>query len=171
MVLGRFSWFWLSPWALQHTNLDNTQLPTLWLVSCLSIKTKSYQKSYVESRLEECVSLEPSPDLNPIKNFSMGLMGHLQAKSKSQTLVPDFTNALVAEWEQIPPVEAFQEDCSKLGHCSLLTQMNRFFLIISKTKDWCIFLYLLLKTLRLFQLLKHWASQANSTYIVWNMQI
>lgn len=76
-----------------------------------------------------------SPDLNPIKNFSMGLMGHLQAKSKSQTLVPDFTNALVAEWEQIPPVEAFQEDCSKLGHCSLLTQMNRFFLIISKTKD------------------------------------
>lgn len=42
-------------------------------------------------------------------------MGHLQAKSKSPTLVPDFTNALVATCKQISPLEPFQEDRSKTG--------------------------------------------------------
>lgn len=70
--------------------------------------------------MKECASPASSPDLNPNNNFRISLIGHLQAESKSSTLVPDFTNAPVAEWKQIPLVEAVQEDCSKLDRSALL---------------------------------------------------
>ena len=43
-----------------------------------------------------------SPDLNPIKNLSDELEFRLRAWPGHPTSVPDLTNALVAEWKQVP---------------------------------------------------------------------
>jgi hypothetical protein len=42
------------------------------------------------------------PDLNPIKHFCDELARILHAKPNRPTSVPDLTNALVAEWKQVP---------------------------------------------------------------------
>ena len=43
-----------------------------------------------------------SPDLNPIKHLWDELVQRLQARPNRPTSVPDFTNALVADWKQVP---------------------------------------------------------------------
>ena len=43
-----------------------------------------------------------SPDLNPIEHLWDELERQLQARPNRPTSVPDLTNALVAEWKQVP---------------------------------------------------------------------
>ena len=43
-----------------------------------------------------------SPDLNPIKHLWDELERRLQAKPNHPTAAPNLTNALVAEWKQVP---------------------------------------------------------------------
>ena len=43
-----------------------------------------------------------SPDLDPIKHLWDELKRRLQARPNRRTSVPDLTNALVAEWKQVP---------------------------------------------------------------------
>jgi hypothetical protein len=42
------------------------------------------------------------PDLNTIEHLWDGLECWLRSRSNRQTSVPDLTNALVAEWKQVP---------------------------------------------------------------------
>uniref|UniRef100_A0A673VX79 Tc1-like transposase DDE domain-containing protein n=1 Tax=Salmo trutta TaxID=8032 RepID=A0A673VX79_SALTR len=44
----------------------------------------------------------PSPDLNPIEHLWDELKRRLRARSNCPTSVSDLTNALVAEWQQVP---------------------------------------------------------------------
>ena len=43
-----------------------------------------------------------SPDLNPIEHLWDELERQLQARPNLPTSVPNLTNALVAEWKQVP---------------------------------------------------------------------
>ena len=43
-----------------------------------------------------------SPDLNPIEHLWDELENQLRARPNRPTSVPDLTNALVAEWKQVP---------------------------------------------------------------------
>jgi hypothetical protein len=45
-----------------------------------------------------------SPDLNPIEHLCDELECRLQARTNRPTSVPDLTEALVAEWKQVPAV-------------------------------------------------------------------
>ena len=66
-------------------------------------KVRSIQKLFVEIRLEELDWPAQSPDLNPIQH-------RLRARLNRPTSVPDLTNALVAEWMQIPAAMFQLED-------------------------------------------------------------
>ena len=52
--------------------------------------------------MEELVWPAQSPDHNPIKHLWDELEHRLQARPHRQTSVLDLTDALVAEWKQIP---------------------------------------------------------------------
>jgi hypothetical protein len=65
-------------------------------------KAKSIQKWCVKIIVEELDWPEQSSDLNPIKHLWDELERQLQARPNRPTSVPDFTNALVAEWKQVP---------------------------------------------------------------------
>ena len=56
-------------------------------------KARSIHKWFVEIGVEELDWLAQSPDLNPIEYLW---------PAQSPTSVTDFTNALVAEWKQVP---------------------------------------------------------------------
>ena len=65
-------------------------------------KARSIQKLFVEIGVEELDWPAQSPGHNPIKHLWDELEHQMQARPKRQTTVPDFTNALVAEWKQVP---------------------------------------------------------------------
>ena len=52
--------------------------------------------------VEELDLLAQSPDLNPIEHLWDELDHRLRARPNCPTSVPDLTNALVAEWKQVP---------------------------------------------------------------------
>jgi hypothetical protein len=65
-------------------------------------KARFIQKWFVEIGVEELDWPAQSPDLNPIKHLWDELERRLQARPNHPTSVPDLTNALIAEWKQIP---------------------------------------------------------------------
>ena len=93
--------------------LDDSVPPTLWqqfeegpfLFQHDNVpvhKGKSIQKWFVEIGVEELDWPAQRPDLNPIEHLWDELERQLRAKPKLPTSVPDLTNALVAEWKQVP---------------------------------------------------------------------
>ena len=65
-------------------------------------KERSIQKWFVEISVEELDWPAQSPDLNPIEHLWDELEHRLRARPNHPTSVPDLTNALVAEWNQVP---------------------------------------------------------------------
>ena len=65
-------------------------------------KVRSVQKWFVEIVVEELDWPAQSPDLNPIEHLWEELECRLRARHHRPTSVPDFTNALLAEWKQVP---------------------------------------------------------------------
>jgi hypothetical protein len=60
------------------------------------------QKLFVEIIVEELDWPAQSPDLNPIEHVWDELRHRLRARPNRPTSVRDLTNALVAEWKQVP---------------------------------------------------------------------
>ena len=60
------------------------------------------QKWFVEIGVEKIYWPAQSPDLNPIKHIEDELERRLRARPNRPISVTDFTDALVAEWKQIP---------------------------------------------------------------------
>jgi hypothetical protein len=65
-------------------------------------KARSIQKWFVEIGVEELDWPAESPDLNPTEHLWDELESLLRAMPNLPTSVPDLTNALVAEWKQVP---------------------------------------------------------------------
>jgi hypothetical protein len=65
-------------------------------------KARSIQKWFVEIGVEELDWPAQSPDLNPIKQLWDELEHRLRARPNHPTSVPNLTDALVAEWKQVP---------------------------------------------------------------------
>ena len=94
--------------------LNNSVVPTLCGKSLLEgpflfqhdnapvHKSRSIQKWFVEIGVEELDWPAQSPDLNPIEHLWDELERRLRAWPNRPTFVPDLTNALVAEWKQVP---------------------------------------------------------------------
>ena len=64
-------------------------------------KARSIQEWFVESGVEELDWPAQNPDLNPIEHLWNELQCRLRARPNRPTSVPDFTDALVAEWTQV----------------------------------------------------------------------
>jgi transposase len=79
-------------------------------------KVRSIQKWLVEIGVEQLFWPAQSPDLNLIEHLWDELKCRLRVRSNRPTSVPDLTNALVAEWKQVPAalfqhlVETFPEE-------------------------------------------------------------
>ena len=65
-------------------------------------KARSILKWFVEIGVEELDWPAQSPDHNPIEHVWDELGCQLRARPNHQTSMPDLTNALVAEWKQVP---------------------------------------------------------------------
>ena len=65
-------------------------------------KARSIQKWFVEIHVEELDWHAQCSDLNPIEHLWDELESRLRASPNLPTSVPDLTNALVAEWNQVP---------------------------------------------------------------------
>ena len=65
-------------------------------------KVRSIQKWFVKMGVEELDWPTQSPALNPIEHLWDELERRLRARPDRPTSVPDLTNALVAEWKQVP---------------------------------------------------------------------
>ena len=77
-------------------------------ISCLTLhgnavvhKSRTTQKRFVEICVEELDWPAQSPDLNPIEHLWDELERRLRARPNRPKLVPNLTNALVAEWNQV----------------------------------------------------------------------
>jgi hypothetical protein len=114
-------WFGLGPLVPMKGNfnttvyndIDNSVLPTLWQQfgegsflfyhsNAPVHKMRSIQKWFVKIGVEKLDWLAQSPDLNPIEHLWDELERRLQARPNRPTSVSDLTNALVAEWKQVP---------------------------------------------------------------------
>ena len=83
--------------------LDDSVLSTSWpQLDAPMHNARSIQKWFVENSVEELDWPAQSPDLNPIEHLWEELELRLQARPNRPTSVPDLTNALVAEWKQVP---------------------------------------------------------------------
>ena len=74
-------------------------------LSCFSMtvhKARSIQNWFGENGVEYLDWPARSPDLNPIEHLWGELERRLRARPNRPTSVPDLTNALVAEWKQVP---------------------------------------------------------------------
>ena len=65
-------------------------------------KARSIQRWFVEIGVEELDWPAQSPDLNPMEHLWDELERRLRARPNRPTSLPDLTDALVAEWKQIP---------------------------------------------------------------------
>ena len=65
-------------------------------------KARFIQKWFVEIGVEELDWPAQSPALNPIKHLWDDLERRLRSRPNRPTSVPDLTNALVAEGNQVP---------------------------------------------------------------------
>ena len=63
---------------------------------------RSIRKCSVEIGVEELSWSAQSLDLNPKEHLWDELESQVRARPNSPTSVPDLTNALVAEWKQVP---------------------------------------------------------------------
>jgi hypothetical protein len=63
---------------------------------------RSIQKWFVEISVDELDWPAQVIDLNPIEHLWDELERRLRARPNRPTSVPDLTNALVAEWKQVP---------------------------------------------------------------------
>ncbi|CDQ92928.1 unnamed protein product [Oncorhynchus mykiss] len=81
-------------------------------------KARSIQKWIIEIGVKELDWPAQSPDLNPIEHLWDELECGLRARPNRPTSVPDLTNALVAEWKQVPSA-MFQHlvESQKSGGC------------------------------------------------------
>ena len=70
-------------------------------------EVRSRHKWIAEIGVEELDWPAQSPDLNPIQQLWEELERRLRAGPNHPTSVPNLTNALVAEWKQVP-VAMFQ---------------------------------------------------------------
>ena len=93
--------------------LDDSVLSTLWQQfgegsflfqqdNAPVHNARSIQKWFVEIGMEELDCPAQSPDLNHIEHLWNELERRQQARPYRPTSVPDLTNALVAEWKQVP---------------------------------------------------------------------
>jgi hypothetical protein len=73
---------------------------------------RSIQKS-IEIGVEELYWAAQSPDLKPFEHLWDELEHRLRDRPNCTTSVPDLTNALVAEWKQVP-TEMFQHLVERL---------------------------------------------------------
>ena len=72
-------------------------------LSCFSIKMPPCTKRFgLSIAVEELDWPAQSPELNPIKHLWDELERRLRARCNRPTSVPNLTNALVAEWKQVP---------------------------------------------------------------------
>ena len=121
MVCGCFSWFELSPLGpvkgnlmLQHTMIFQMILCfQLWgnslgkALSCFSMtmppctKRGPFRNGLSRSVWKNLTGLQ-SPGLNPTEHLWDEFERRLRARPNRPTSVPGLTNALVAEWRQIP---------------------------------------------------------------------
>jgi hypothetical protein len=77
------------------------------------------QKQVVKIGVEKLDWPAQSPYLNPIKHFWDELEFRLRARLHHPTSVPNLTNALVAEWKQVP-VAMFHHQVETLEEWRLL---------------------------------------------------
>jgi hypothetical protein len=93
--------------------VDKSVLPTMWQQfgegpflfqhdNAPVHKARFIQKLFVKIGVEELDWHAQSPDLNPVEHLWDELERRLQARPNPPTSVPSLTNALVAEWKQVP---------------------------------------------------------------------